>query len=118
MERDEISVIRVQEIPCQEERNESETERNKRALLADIKSLCISVLGIISFCLIFVIPWTTIPRTDSIIHQSHWIEALIPLATTIFLITGHMFLNLITFFKEEELLNDYPGKKERQILLV
>ena len=54
----------------------------------------------------FSIPWTVIPRTNSIIYQSHWMEILFPLITTNFVLSaGHNSLNLVTWFKDESLMS-------------
>ena len=65
--------------------------------------LCKSVSGTISFCLLFAIFWTSIPRTNSIIYQSHWVEALLPSVTVYILSAGSDLLNLITWTKENDL---------------
>ena len=103
MGRDEISVISVQVVQCEEEREKTEKTESKLVPKVDYKSLSISLFGIIAFCVLFIIPWTTIPRSNSIIHQSHWMEAILPATTVFFVVAGVMYLSLTTYFKEEAL---------------
>ena len=63
----------------------------------------VSLLGIISFCAICVIPWTIIPRTDAIMYQSNWMETMLPTVTLMLLVSGSRFIALITLIKEEAL---------------
>lgn len=103
MSRNEISVISVQVVQCEEEREKTEKTESKLVPKVDYKSLSISLFGIIAFCVLFIIPWTTIPRSNSIIHQSHWMEAILPATTVFFVVAGVMYLSLTTYFKEEAL---------------
>ena len=74
MSRGEISVISVQEITGVEVIEENSQEEGKEEM-NDSKStlenifevLGISGFGIIGFSLLFTVPWTSIPRTDSLI---------------------------------------------------
>ena len=65
---DNISVISVQEISCDDERDGSTRRDIKSATKDLLKALFISIFGIIGSCVLVAIPWTTIPRTDSIIY--------------------------------------------------
>ena len=52
------------------------------------------IIAIIAFCLLFTIPWTTIPRTNSIIYQSYWMEVSLPVTTNCMLFAAVDLLNL------------------------
>ena len=42
---------------------------------------CLAYSGaIIAGCALFVVPWTSIPRNDTIVYQSHWWETFLPSA--------------------------------------
>ena len=71
----------------------------------------IPVIGIVGCSVLFAIPWTTIPRTDSIIHQSHWMEFNIPGATHTFLGTGVGIIALSKYTKEESLMSIWNFSK-------
>ena len=103
MNADKISVISVQESACNEEMKENRKIEKKLASKDVIKIFCHSGLGIIVFCVIFAIPRLTVPRTNSIIYQSYWIEALLPSIINIGVISGNDFFQLTTWFQEKEL---------------
>ena len=102
---DEISVISVQDMNCDEETEETKKISTKLNLQQIVKALCISIFGIVGISVLFAIPWTTIPRTDSIIYQSHWMEVLLPSVANDMLHTGTGILRLSTWTKEEEIMS-------------
>ena len=53
----------------------------------------------------FTIPWTTIPRTNSMIYQSHWMEAIFPALTFKFLLSGVHLSNIRIWTEEPELMS-------------
>ena len=71
------------------------------------KGLCNPIFGIISFSVLFAIPWTIIPRTNSIVYQKYWIEILLPCTTVHMLIAGVEYLNLATWANEKALLSKW-----------
>ena len=74
-----ISIIDTQDVSCDE--HIGQYSQSVRFSTKDaFKFLSLSV-GIIGLCVLFIIPWTTIPRTDSIVYQSHWAEIILPSAT-------------------------------------
>ena len=84
-----ISAISVQEITEDEEiegnsQKEEEKNNGEFTLTNIFEALGILGFGVIGFSLLFTIPWTSIPRTDSIIYQSHWMEVLLPSSSLIF----------------------------------
>ena len=62
-----------------------------------------SFLGIIAFCILFAIPYTIIPRHNSIVDQSYWIEVLLPVYLSFLLSAGSILLDMILFFEEKAL---------------
>ena len=96
-----LSVIRVQEKAFDDEKEENRNNDSTFGVKDIIKAIGISVFGIIGFSLVFCIPWTTIPRTNSIIYQSYWMEYLWPQATNCFLIAGSHMMKLATWTKED-----------------
>ena len=102
-----ITVISIKENTSDVETKEARKNDNKLALNVLFEALGISAFGIIGFSLLFIVPWTTVPRTDSIIYQSHWMEVLLPWATTLLLLTGTQVLELRTWTKEKELISKW-----------
>ena len=69
----------MKNVPC--EGKTDLLERNKESEPKNyLKSVLIST-GTIALCVLFFIPWTTVPRTDSIRYQSYWFETWLPHAT-------------------------------------
>ena len=78
--------------------DEKETKPYKSKGILTVKDageFAILSFGIIAASVLFAIPWTTIPRIDSIIYQSYWWEKIIPSA-------GYeVSLNLLGMFLQE-----------------
>ena len=104
MNSDEISITTVQNISEEEEKNGSIITNINNVLKDVCTAICISVFGIIAFCALFCIPWTMIPRTNSIIYQTYWMEAILPMASNILLMAGAYNLNLATYTQEKSLM--------------
>ena len=104
MSSDDISVISIPEIDCCEQAEERTKERNRKLNLI-VRSPGFLLFGIIGLCVVFAIPWTTIPRTNSIIYQSNWMEALIPAASIHVLFTLSVCLDLAIWTKEKDLMS-------------
>ena len=104
MMSDGVSVINVQTLSGNEETEEELTNDSKLALQDVGKALGISLFGIIAFSVIFFMPWTTIPRTDSVIYQSYWMEALLPMAVNKLLSAGQILFKLAVYTKEQTLM--------------
>ena len=98
---DEISVISCQEINCDDANKQVILANSKLELKYACKSLVILIFGVIGISVLFNIPWTTIPRTNSIIYQSHWMEMLFPAAINTLLVAGVRFLQLTTWVDGE-----------------
>lgn len=99
MSPDSISVISVHEIYC--ENKEHEKKDQYKSCVNVFKTLVVSILGIIMTSTIFVIPWTIIPRSNSIVYQSYWMEVNLPLLTNWIVIAGVEILNLMVWTKEK-----------------
>ena len=104
MKSDSISVINVEALNGNEESEEESTNDSKSAIKDVVKALGISLFGIIASSVIFAMPWTTIPRTDSIIYQSYWMEILLPVAVNRLLSAGRTVIQLATYTKEKSLM--------------
>ena len=106
MSSDKISVISIQEIDCEEEEEGKEGKNESKWMSnAIVKSLGFLLFGIIGLGLLFAIPWTTIPRTNSIIYQSYWMEALLPAASTLVVYAVAVCNDLATWTNEKELMS-------------
>ena len=106
-----ISVISVQEVNRNEDTEKIAIQDCKFAFKHVSRACGIPVIGIVGCSVLFAIPWTTIPRTDSIIHQSHWMEFNIPGATHTFLGTGVGIIALSKYTKEESLMSIWNFSK-------
>ena len=96
-----ISVIDMKNVPC--EGKTDLLERNKESEPKNyLKSVLIST-GTIALCVLFFIPWTTVPRTDSIRYQSYWFETWLPHVTLTILDAAAQLLNLTVWTKENSL---------------
>ena len=109
MSSDDISVIRVQELTGNEEIEESsreeEVKNDRKSTLKDMfEAFGISAFGIVGFSLLFILPWTSIPRTDSIIYQSHWMEVILPFTSFLLLPSGIQILSVATWTQETTLM--------------
>ena len=105
MNSEEISITTVQNISEEEGKTGSINTESNNVLKDVCTAICISVFGIIAFCALFCIPWTIIPRTNSIIYQTHWIKAILPMASNIVLIAGGYNLSLAKFAQEDSLMS-------------
>ena len=105
---DVISVINLHDVRAQRENSEnSENEQEQESAYKSIGKIAVISTLIIGLSVFFVIPWTTIPRTNSIIYQSHWLELLLPLASIWIIDAGSDLLNLAIWTKEKSLISFY-----------
>ena len=72
----------------------SNQEKEVYSILKDFVHIILVSIGIIAASVVWAIPWTTIPRTNSIIYQSWWMEILLPTATYLMLIAAGDQINL------------------------
>ena len=68
------------------------------------KTFFVWIFGTIALSVVFAVPWTTIPRTNSIIYQSHWIEAIAPSTAALLLVAAANFYELSTWTREQSLM--------------
>ena len=105
-----MSSDNVIETGLQSETSNEEKEQKSKKVRVMLKHICkaigISVFGIIAVCMLFCIPWTIIPRTNSIIYQTYWMEIMLPTVSTLgVLFAAQQMLNLRLWTKEEKLLS-------------
>ena len=60
----------------------------------DISRTVATLIGIVAASVLCAVPWTTIPRTNSIIHQSCWMELLLPGGSYVILKCGNDLLDI------------------------
>ena len=77
-------------------------DKDQPALKDACKSLLVAV-GILAICIIFIIPLTIIPRTDSIAYQSYWMEIVLAFASPYIGVGLCETLNLTIWTKEASL---------------
>ena len=115
---EEISVHSVREI-ASDEKTEEDSIHNRKSTLAKIfESIGVSVFGIIGFNLVCIIPWTSVPRTDSIIYQSHWWEHILLTSITGMTGSGQIILDLITWTNEKAIMSMWNYLKIFSMLLI
>ena len=103
---DAISVINLHDVRAQRENSDNaENEQEQESAYKSISKIAVFGALIIGLSVLFVIPWTTIPRTNSIIYQSYWLELLLPTATMWILDAGCDLLNLAIWTKEKSLIS-------------
>ena len=69
------------------------------------------MIGTVCLSLFAVVPLTTIPRTNSIIFQSSWMEILLPTAWVCILYVGTELLHLTIWTQERSLISLYTFMK-------
>ena len=97
MDPDNISVISI-ESKGKIEDNQKEKGVPKENYVSRWNIL--HVISILGFGVIFLTPWTLIPRTNSVAYQSHWFEINASVMMHIMLAVANIALNLATYFKE------------------
>ena len=65
--------------------------------------LIIKTCGIIAICTLFVVPWTSIHRVDSIIYKNSWKEPNLPVTINWMIRVGADILNLTVWTGEDSL---------------
>ena len=98
---DSITSIEILDLSCDEKIEKF--EETKQFTTKDALKLTFMFIGIIGICVLFIIPWTMIPRTDSIVYQSHGLEICLPLVTLWILTAAANMLDLIIWTKEKSL---------------
>ena len=106
MSINQISVICIHEIQSDEKTKETNDDKDNNVNLKELfKVIVVSSLGIVGTSVLFTFPWIIIPRTNSIIYQSAWMEVQFPLAFNYVLVTGNELLNLKIYAKEDTMMS-------------
>ena len=106
MDKDQISIISIGYLPSNE--NRKERCKMKEEIQGDkgtsAWNMC-HVFSVITVCVIFSIPVTLIPRTNSIFYQSNWYEYNFVVMSFMLLPAANDILTVATYFKEKLLLS-------------
>ena len=105
MASDEISVISIQDMNGGGETEENKSTESRLNVKVVSKAIVISISKILAISLLGCIPWTSIPRANSIFYQFYWWQLLLPDAANRLWGTGYHILRLATWFKEEALIS-------------
>ena len=111
------SIFTIEETNGSKARDENTNNGN----IFNQKSLYTTFLAFIKitiFCIFFAIPWTVIPRTNSIIYQAHWMEVLLPVSSSFILSAGSFLLDLRYWTREEVLISSGVYLKMYLIILI
>ena len=91
-----------------EDRIEEQNEELDYTFLSQTKNILqiiLMVFGILASCILTAVPWTLVPRTNSIFYQSSWMEILLPSTTILLIYAGNAAVNLSIWTKEKQLLS-------------
>ena len=96
----EIFVIRVSNIPSNKETEINKSKIDSSSAKNALKLIMNSIFGIVGLCVLFAMPWTMIKRTNSILHQSYWMEVTLPVISVYVLASLSVLLDLTIWTKE------------------
>ena len=123
-EHNNITSIEITSVPRahdswvnNETKNESEVDKNESIMNRIGKSFVFSITTV-AVPVLFVIPWSTIPRTNSIIYQSSWMEITLPMSTILILVSATDLLNLTIWTKESSIMSLYIYVKMVSVYLL
>ena len=106
MEEDQISVISIEHVP--QNKNKKERCRIKEEIQGDKEisawNMC-HVFSVLTVSVVFLVPLTLIPRTNSIFYQSKWYEFNFVLMGIMLLIAANEHLNMATYFRAKSFLS-------------
>ena len=100
-----ISIIRVKDESSTTETSRNEVSKDDGNALRSIYKIALITLGTITLSSLSVVPWTMIPRTNSIIFQSSWMELMLPFACISILYAATDMLNLTIWTKEPSIIS-------------
>ena len=105
MDENKIFVISVEGLFS----NENQKDKSiTKAILADKKTsawnVC-HVFSVITVCVVFSVPISLIPRTNSIFYQSNWYEFNFVMMAIILSLAASHHLNMATYFKKKSFLS-------------
>ena len=109
--KDDTTAVRAFETSANDEiqessENESKSNTMENTVSKTIRKIVFHSIAVVGISILFVAPWTTIPRTNSIIYQSYWMELLIPSPTNWITIVAADLLNLTVWTQERSVI--YP----------
>ena len=100
-----ISVASVKKTFCHESNEALETMQHLHLSAKQICKMLLWFFGVVVACVVMVVPWTIIPRTNSIFYQSYWLEICAPYATIWLLFAGSDVMNLATWTREAKIMS-------------
>ena len=106
--KDDTTAVRALDTSENNEIQESSENESKSNTMEDnvsksIRKIVFHSISVVAISLLFVAPWTTIPRTNSIIHQSYWLEILIPTTINWMTLAAADLLNLSVWTQERSI---------------
>ena len=115
MNEDKISVIAVEYLSSSRSHRDissNKSHEEKRKIKEEIHcgnetsvwNMC-HLFSVLTICVLFLAPFTLIPRSNSIYYQSHWYRFNFCALVFLFLFAVNDVLNMATYFKEKELLS-------------
>ena len=106
MDDDKISVISIEYVSANKSNKENKIYKEEVQEHNEISpwNIC-HVFSVLSICVVFLVPITLVPRTNSIFYQSAWYEFNFCISVLMVLTTANNVLNMVTFFKENSLLS-------------
>ena len=102
---DSISVLSTNDVSHKILPENIGTETMYQSIAKNLFKTIIFSVGIILACLLLVVPWTTIPRTNTIVYPSFWWEPCLPFTIYWIVTAGTEFLNLTIWTKEKLLIS-------------
>ena len=106
MDEDKISVISVEDIPSNA--NQEDESKTEEEIQGDKEisawNMC-HVFSVLTVSVVFLVPVTLIPRTNSIFYQSNWYEFNFVMMGIMPLVASNEHLNIATYFKEKSFLS-------------
>ena len=68
----------VNDTPINDKIKTDSKHKQNESVQKSIAKIFVFSISTAAVSIIFVLPWTTIPRTNSIIYQSSWMEVFLP----------------------------------------
>ena len=102
---DTISVAIANDASALEENLENVANNEEESANKSLGKIVGFTILIVALSVFSVIPWTTVPRTNSIIHQSYWLEPLLPVIWIWILDAANDILNLSIWTNEKSIVS-------------
>ena len=100
-----ISIISLSSQKNMNQNQKNVINEDNETFFKCICKIAIFMIGTVGLSVFAVVPWTTIPRTNSIIFQSSWMEILLPSAWGCILYAGCELLHLTIWTQERSLIS-------------